>query len=351
MAKIKTREIWKKITDPKHVFIIAEAGVNHNGDFSLAKKLVDAAKRAGADAVKFQSFRSEDLVTMNAEMAHYQKLNLKSGRRMFEMLKKIELSTKQFYSLKRYCDRKRIIFLSTPHTENFVDILYPLISLYKVGSGDLTNIPMLEKIAKKRKPMIVGTGMSDLDEIREAVSAIKRCGNNKIVLLHCTSNYPCPAEEANLNAMITIKKKFNLPVGYSDHTVGIEAAVISTALGAVVIEKHFTLSNKLRGPDHQASLNPAELAQMIRSIRLTEAMLGNAEKQATKNEAINGRVGRKSIVAAVAIPKGAIINKMMLAIKRPGTGIKPKFLPEICGQRAKKNIKQDTIVSWRDLTE
>jgi N,N'-diacetyllegionaminate synthase len=225
------------IGERESCFIIAEAGVNHSGDIKLAKELIDTAKKAGVDAVKFQTFKAENLVTENAKMVEYQKKNLDKKENQLKMLKKYELNYNDFKRLKRYCDKKGIIFLSTPHSEDAVDFLEPLIPAYKIGSGDLTNSPFLEKIAKKKKPIILSTGMAMLGEVREAVKLIKKHGNNKIILLHCTTDYPCPIKEVNLKTMLTLKREFRLPVGYSDHTLGMLVPIMAVTLGAKVIEK------------------------------------------------------------------------------------------------------------------
>jgi len=339
----------KQIENGKSCFIIAEAGINHNGNINLAKRLVDVAKRAGVDAVKFQTFITEEIVTKTAEMANYQKENIGKKESQFEMLKKIELSYKDFIELKKYCDRKGIIFLSTPHSEDAIDFLEPLVPVYKIASGDLTNLPFLEKIAKKKKPIILSTGMARLDEVSEAVNIIKTQGNNKIILLHCTSNYPCPLEEVNLRTMATLKREFSLPVGYSDHTLGTLVPVMAVTMGAVVIEKHFTLDRNLTGPDHKASLEPKELKLMVKTIRDVEKALGNGIKKPTESEKKIKKIVRKSIIAKVNIPKGTKISKEMLIIKRPGTGIAPKYINRIVGEKAKRNILKDELINWHKI--
>jgi N-acetylneuraminate synthase/N,N'-diacetyllegionaminate synthase len=344
MKKIKIGN--KLIGEEKPCFIIAEAGVNHNGSLELAKKLVDGAKEVGVDAIKFQTFKAEDLVTKKTEMASYQKKNMGKKESQFEMLKKLELTERDFIELKKYCDKKGIIFLSTPHTEDAIDFLESLVPVYKIGSGDLTNLPFLEKVARKQKPIILSTGMATLNEIREAVNTIKKERNNKIILLHCTTNYPCPLEEVNLRAMLTLKKEFNLPVGYSDHTLGILVPIMAVAMGAKIIEKHFTLDKNLPGPDHKASLEPKELKEMVESIRNVEKALGNGIKRPTKNEEKIKSFVRKTIVAKVNIPKGIKITKEMLSIKRAGVGIEPKYLKKIIGKVAKKNIVKEEIITW-----
>ena len=350
MAIVKIVKIRNRVIGEGHpLFIIAEAGVNHNGDVGLAKKLIDGAKEAGADAVKFQTFKAENVVTENAGMAKYQKRNTGKSQTQLGMIKKLELKYKDFIKLKKYCDKKKIIFLSTPHTEDAVDFLEPLVPAYKIGSGDLTNLPFLKKIAKKKKPIILSTGMATLAEVREAVKTIKKAGNNKIILLHCTTNYPCPLEEVNLRAMQTLKQEFNLPVGYSDHTLGITISIMAVAMGANAIEKHFTLNRNLPGPDHKASLEPDELRNMVIAIRNVEKALGNGIKKLTKSEEEIKKVARKSIVAKVDIPAGTKITKEMLIIKRPGTGIEPRYLNKLIGKIAKKEIKKDTLIKFKDL--
>jgi len=339
----------KMINNKTSCFIIAEAGVNHNGSLILAKKLIDIAKNAGADAIKFQTFTARDLVISSAEMADYQRKNIGKSKSQFEMLKKLEISQKDFIQLKKYCDKKRIIFLSTPHTENSVDFLDSLVPFYKVSSSDLTNIPLLHKIAKKKKMIILSTGMSDIKEIREAISAIKSEKNNNITLLHCTTSYPCPENKVNLNAMLSLKKEFKLPIGYSDHTTGIIVPIMAATLGAEIIEKHFTLDKKLPGPDHKASLEPKELEEMISMVRMVKDILGNRVKKPTAEEQKIKKIARKSIVARVNIPKGFLIREEMLAIKRPGNGISPVYFNKIIGKKAKNDLKEDTLIKFTDL--
>lgn len=336
----------KYIGDKHPCFIIAEAGVNHNGDVGLAKKLVDAAKEAGADAVKFQTFKAEDVVTKEAAMAEYQERNIGKIGTQLEMIKKFELKYADFAELKNYCDKKRIIFLSTPHSEGAADFLEPLVLAYKIGSGDLTNLPFLKKIALKKKPIILSTGMATLKEVREAIDAIAKT-NKKIVILHCTTEYPCPLKAVNLRAMLTIKKEFNLPVGYSDHTDNIFVPVMAVAMGARVLEKHITLDKNMPGPDHKASFNPDEFKKMTDEIRVAEEILGDGIKKITESEKNIKKFIRKSIVARKDIFKGTTIKEDMLIIKRPGMGIEPKYFYKIIGKKAKKNIKKDQLLNRR----
>lgn len=350
----KVLKIENKLIGNDSVFVIAEAGVNHNGSLILAKKLVDAAKEAGADSVKFQTFKSEELVTKEANMASYQEENTGKKESQLDMLKKLELSYKDFEELKKYCDKKKIMFLSTPHTESAIDFLDRLIPAFKIGSGDLTNLPLLENLAKRNKPIILSTGMGTLGEIREAVETIKKY-NDKIILLHCITNYPCPKEEVNLRVMETIQKEFGCITGYSDHTEGIEVPIMAVYLGAKVIEKHFTLDKNMEGPDHKASLNPAELKLMIDKIRknekieIGEEILGNGLKVPNKNEIETAKVVRKSVVAKINIPLDSVITEDMLIIKRPGTGINPKDIKKVIGKKTNKTFNQDELIKWNDL--
>jgi len=335
----------------KGCFIIAEAGVNHNGDLGLAKKMIDAAKNAKADAVKFQTFKAEELVTSEAPLASYQQRNIGGDGSQMDMLKKMELANNDFIKLKKYCDKKGIIFLSTPHTESAADFLADLMPAFKIASPDLTNLPLLEKIASKQKWIILSTGMSSLKEIEQALKTIREISKKKISLLHCTTDYPCPLDEVNLNAMSLLKEKFEkkfapLEIGYSDHTEGIIVSVGAAALGAKVIERHFTLDKNLPGPDHKASLNPEELQGMVKVVRDIEVALGNGIKKPTKNEEKIKKIIRKSIVVITNIKRGEIIRRDMLLMKRPGTGIKPEYLGRVVGRKAKQDIKKDKLLSW-----
>jgi len=325
-------------------FIIAEAGVNHNGDLSLAKKLVDEAVRASADAVKFQTFTPEKLVTSSASLAPYQKKGKGAKKTQFDLLKTVALTNDEFIALKTYCDKKKIMFLSTPHSFDAIDFLEKLVPAYKFGSGDITNIPALTYAAKKGKPILLGTGMSTLQEVKHAVTAIQSEGNNHIVALHCTTNYPCPLHEVNLQAAVTMKQELDCLVGYSDHTVGILVPSMAVALGACVIEKHLTLDKSLQGPDHAASLEPHELTEMIREIRRVETILGSKEKKPTVTEKTIMQTVRKSIVAEQDIAKGTILTNEMLAIKRPGTGMDPEHLDKIIGKKAARLIAKDEVI-------
>lgn len=333
----------KRIGDS--IFIIAEVGVNHNGSLKRALRMVDEVARAGADAVKFQTFIPELLVSKQAPKADYQKGS--SGKNQLEMLQRLALSHEDFRELSKRAEKRRVIMLSTAFDEASVDFLETLnVPAYKIGSGDLTNLPLIEHVAKKGKPVILSTGMGTLDEVRRAVAAIREQGNQRIILLQCVSSYPSDPAASNLRAMQTLRETFHVPVGFSDHTLGIEVALAAAALGAVVIEKHFTLSRKLTGPDHEASLEPEDFQQMVRGVRTVEEALGKPEKVPTEEEMKMRLVSRRSIVASRDIGKGEVITKEMLAMKRPGTGIQPSDLPAILGKRAARRIKPDEVLTW-----
>ncbi|MDP2684171.1 MAG: N-acetylneuraminate synthase [bacterium] len=348
---MKEIKVINKIIGEGHpVFIIAEAGVNHNGDLDLAFKLIDVAVDAGVDAVKFQTFNAETLVTRDAKQAEYQSQNIGKEESQFEMLKRLELSKEDHKELFDYANKSGIIFLSTPFSDIDTDFLDGLgVPLFKVGSSDTNNYPSLRHIASKGKPMIVSSGMSTLEEVCEAVSVMKDSGNNDIVILHCNTQYPTPMEEVNLLAMLTMKEKCDVLVGYSDHTTGIEVPIAAVALGAVVIEKHFTLDRNMEGPDHKASLEPAELQAMVKAIRNTEKALGSSEKKPTEVAVEVAQVAQKSLISARNIKAGEIINKEDIVIKRPGSGIKPKELEKVVGKKALVDIPADTMIKWEDI--
>ncbi len=330
-------------------FIIAEAGVNHNGDINIAKKLVDKAKEAGVDAIKFQTFKADNLVTKQAPKAEYQK-QATGGGNQFEMLKKLELSLEDHIALKKYCEEKGIMFISTPFDFESVDLLEKIdVPLYKVSSGDLTNLPLLNYIASKNKPIILSTGMANLGEVEEAVETIFQTGNDRLVLLHCTSNYPTAYKDVNLRAMLTMKEAFKLPVGYSDHTIGIEVPIAAVALGAKVIEKHFTLDRNMAGPDHRASIEPDELKMMVRSIRNIEKAMGDGIKRCNKSEEKSKFVSRKSIVAKHDIKKGQVITQDLIVYKRPASGLPPKFVKYILGKKARAEIRKDEVIDFEKV--
>lgn len=336
--------------DTSKVFIIAEAGVNHNGRLDLAYQLIDVAKDAGVDAVKFQTFKAENVVSRLADKAEYQKKTTDSDKSQLEMIKKLEISFEDFVKLKKYCDKKGIMFLSTPFDNQSIDFLYDLVDIYKIPSGEIINYPYLKHIAVKNKPIIMSTGMANLGEVEEAINTIREVNSKaKISLLHCTTNYPTPYEEVNLKAMQTLAAAFKLPVGYSDHTLGIEVPVAAVAMGAKIIEKHFTLDKKLPGPDHKASLEPDELKKMIKAIRNIEMTLSDGIKKPNKSEAEIMKVARRSLITTRDIRAGEIIKESDIAIKRPGTGIMPKFKEIIIGMKLVNDIRQDEPFRWENF--
>lgn len=334
------------------VFIIAEAGVNHNGCLKTAKKLVDIAVKARCDAVKFQTFKAESLLTKAVAMTGYQKQTVKNStiKTQFDLIKSLELSYRDFETIKKYCAKNKIIFLSTPFDTESADFLDSLrMKLFKVSSGDLTNIPFLKYLATKGKPIILSTGMGDMPEIEEAVLAIKKKGNHKISLLHCVTDYPAAMKDLNLKAIPSLAKQFKVSVGFSDHSLGIEASIAAVALGAKIIEKHFTISRNSPGPDHKASLEPQELTALVVSIRNIENALGDGIKKRTSVEKQYVRLVRKSLIAAHDIPAGKKITVDDVAIKRPGTGIPPKEIERILNRSMKKKILKDSVLRWEDI--
>lgn len=316
----------------------------------MARQLIDVAAAAGVDAVKFQTFSAEKLVTQQAAQAAYQEINTGKRESQYEMLKRLELTPEDFRELKAYAESKGLVFMSTPFDEAAIDFLAELdVAVFKSGSGELTNLPFLRHMAAQRKPMIVSTGMATLEEVNEAVGAVAAVGNEQLVLLHCTSNYPTPYSDANLNAMLTLGRETGALVGYSDHTEGITVPVIAVAMGATVLEKHFTLDRQLPGPDHKASLEPAELAEMVRQIRQVEQVKGSPEKKPTPAELEVASVARKSIVAAIDIPQGTLLDISMLTFKRPGTGIPPGALEQVIGRTITRDLSPDETLHWEDL--
>lgn len=330
-----------------HSFIIAEAGVNHNGDINLAKKLIDVAVDAGADAVKFQSFKTESLVSKKAIKAEYQKKTTNINESQFEMIKKLELDIDAHKNLMAYCKEKNIIFLSTPFDLDSINLLHSLgLETFKIPSGEITNLPYLRHIGQLDKKIILSTGMANIEEIELALDILITAGSKKknITILHANTEYPTPMEDVNLKAMQTIANTFNTPVGYSDHTLGIEIPIAAVAMGAVVIEKHFTLDRNMEGPDHKSSLEPDELKAMVSAIRNIENALGDGVKIASKSETKNKAIARKSIVANMSIKKGDFFTKENIAAKRPGNGISPMRWDEILGTKAKKDFEMDELI-------
>ena len=330
------------------VLIIAEAGVNHNGDFTFAKRLVDEALNAGVDYVKFQTSKSAKNVTSRfAKMADYQKVNLKKDESQLEMLKTLGLSFDAFTNLKQYCDDKHIKFLSTPFDMESVDFLYSLgMDYMKISSGEITNLPYLRKIAGLKIPVIMSTGMCELKEVEAALNVLYTNGlnSNDVTLLHCNTEYPTPYEDVNLSAMLTLKREFGVRVGYSDHTKGIEIPIAAVAMGAEVIEKHFTLDRTLPGPDHVASLEPNELDAMVSAIRNIEKAIGSGEKTVSRSERKNIVIARRSIIAARDIKKGELFDESNLTVKRPGDGISPMLWDDVIGKVAKRDFIEDEMI-------
>lgn len=327
------------------VYIIAEAGVNHNGQLALAKQMVIEAKNAGVDAIKFQTFVAENLVTKYAEKADYQKLTTSASETQYQMLKKLELSLNDYCELMELCRKTKIDFLSTPFDLQSIEFLERLgVSCYKIPSGEITNFPYLVQIAKTHKPVILSTGMSTLEEVVCAVQVLKENGARDITLLHCNTHYPTPVEDVNLCAMQSLKMQCGLQVGYSDHTLGIEIPVAAVALGAQIIEKHFTLDRKMEGPDHKASLEPKELVEMVCAIRNVEKALGDGMKKPSCSEQSNITIVRKSIVASRRIKKGEAFSEKNLTTKRPGIGISPMRWQEIMGSTAVRDFEEDEMI-------
>lgn len=345
---VKNIKIGDKIIgENQPVFIIAEAGVNHNGDVKLAKKLIDTAVDCGADAVKFQTFTAELVVTRTAVQAAYQSRNMGKTESQYEMIKQLELNEKDFQVLRDYCSKKKIMFLSTPFSEPDADFLEKLnVPAFKTSSGDIDNLPFLKHLAQKGQPLIVSSGTASLEEIRTAVALIKKAGNQDLVILHCTSNYPAAPESLNLRAIRTIQNEFGLLTGYSDHSESCLVSALAVALGASVIEKHFTLDKNLPGPDHKASLNPVELKDFVKTIRQAEIMLGSFEKKCYSEEISSKKLGRRSIVAKRPIPAGTVIALGDLIMKRPASGLPSAEIEKVIGKIAKQNIKNDTIITW-----
>lgn len=331
--------------------VIAEAGVNHNGTLQLAKQLVDVAMDSGADAVKFQTFKAERLVSASAPKAPYQLQTTNRNESQLEMLRRLELSEEAHRELLAYCRTLGIRFLSTPFDEQSADFLAALgVPAFKISSGDLTNAPLLRHVARKGRPMIVSTGMSTLAEVETAVRTIHEVGHPGLILLHCVSNYPANPADANLRAMQTMAEAFKVPVGYSDHTPGMTVALAAVALGACVIEKHFTLDRALPGPDHQTSLEPAELKALVRQIRTVEAALGHGRKEPAAAEAGTAAAARKSLVAAQDIPAGSRLTEALIAVRRPGTGLPPSMFTQVIGRTVVSNIPAGTVLTREMVT-
>ena len=336
MEKVKIGD--KHIGNNEPTFIIAEGGLNHNGDVDIGKELIKEAKKCGADAIKFQSYHTGEFISKKSEY--------------YELFKSLELSEEEFYELKKYAEKIGIKFISTPLDLKYVDILNKMnVPAFKIASGDLTFYPLLEKVAKTDKPVILSTGMANILEIWEAIEVLRNNGCKEIILLHCISSYPTPYEDVNLNAIKTLKRIFNIPVGYSDHTLGIIAPIVSVALGADVIEKHFTLDRNMEGPDHTLSADPEEFKEIVDNIRLVEKMLGGGEKIPMPSERDVVIEARRSVVAKRSIKKGECLSPDNLSFKRPGKGIETKYLNIILNKKIKNDKEEDEIINWDDLLE
>ncbi|MFM7056240.1 MAG: N-acetylneuraminate synthase [Planctomycetota bacterium] len=332
-------------------FVIAEVGVNHNGRLDLALRSIDVAKEAGADAVKFQTFRAERLVTRTAPAARYQTENLGVEKSQFEMLRELELSDADHERIVNHCHACGIQFMSTPFDEDSATLLSGLgMELFKVPSGELTNLPLLRHIAGFGRPLVISTGMSTLGDVEAAVQAVEATGNRRIVLLHCVSNYPAAPADVNLRAMLSMRAAFGLPVGYSDHTLGVEVGLASVALGACVLEKHFTLDKSLPGPDHRASAEPAELRRLIEGVRTIETALGAGRKAPCASELDTAKAARKSLVAATDIPSGTRLTEELIAIRRPGTGLPPAMKPWLVSRILRVNVAAGDLLRLEDVS-
>jgi N,N'-diacetyllegionaminate synthase len=333
------------------VFVLAEAGVNHNGSLEMAYQLVDAAAASGADSVKFQTFNAEKLVTRQSPKAQYQLETTDQSETQYEMLKKLQLEYEDFRSLATYCKQKGIIFLSTPFDEESADFLDQIgVVAFKIGSGELTNLPLLRHIARKGKPIIVSTGMAWLGEVETAIQTILAEKNQQLVVLHCVSNYPADPKEVNLRAMRSLENAFGFPVGFSDHTQGIEIPLAAAALGACLIEKHFTLDRSLPGPDHRSSLEPGELGELVRGIRKVELALGDGVKRPSSSELNTASVARKSIVAAEDIPAGTVLTSELITLRRPGTGLPASLSAYVLGRVTRGAIAQGQLITFDQLS-
>ena len=329
------------------VFIIAEAGVNHNGSVDLAKKLIDVASISGADAVKFQTFKAENLVSKNAQKADYQKQATDATESQFDMIKKLELDVDTHKELIAHCQKKDIMFLSTPFDHESINLLSDLgLQIFKIPSGEITNLPYLRHIGSLGKKVVLSTGMSNLKEVGDALNILINAGTSKdnITVLHANTMYPTPMEDVNLNAMLTIQKEFGVDIGYSDHTLGIEVDIAAVAMGASCIEKHFTLDKTMDGPDHKASLEPEELKAMVGAIRNIEKALGSSEKKPSPSESVNIKVVRKSIIASKDIQKGDLLTDKNITVKRPGNGISPMKWDDIVETIATKDYRTDDLI-------
>ncbi|MAF99553.1 MAG: N-acetylneuraminate synthase [Nanoarchaeota archaeon] len=344
-------KIGDKLIGPNQpTFFIAEAGVNHDGDINKAKQLIDVAVEAGADCVKFQSFKTDKLLVQNLEKAEYQKVGDGTDGNYAEMIRRLEINEQMHVELFNYCEQKGIMFLSTPFDNESTDLLDKLgVKAFKIDSGNLNHPQHLKHIASKSKPIILSTGMATIGEIDEAVKAIYSTGNKQLILLHCTSNYPPSPLDVNLKAMKTLRYQFNIPIGYSDHTPGLPVSLAAVGHGACIIEKHFTLDRNAKGPDHLASLEPQEVIDLVKGFKMIDQAMGSSEKQPVEAEKGVADSLRRSVVTIIDIPKGATITQEMLSIKRPGNGIPPKFKDLVVGRIAQQNIPADSTIAWSQI--
>ncbi len=340
-----------EISPQSAIFLIAEAGVNHNGDINLAKKLIDIAANAKVNAIKFQTYNSDSLILRSTSKVNYQKTKTDSNESFYDMLKRYELTNENFKDLKAYCEKKGIIFLSTAFDEISVELLdFLQVPAYKIGSGDMNNFPLLKLICSKLKPILLSTGMASLEEVKESVSFIIDNQIEEIVIFQCTTNYPTQYEEINLNVIETFKKEFpEFLIGFSDHSLGIEASLGAAAKGVKVIEKHFTLNKNMEGPDHRASLDPDELKEWVTRIRNLEKALGSFKKYPSNNEINIAKKARKSIVSTKYLKKGDVLTTENISVKRPGLGISPKHYEDLIGKKIKENVPIDSILKWEDI--
>ena len=348
---VTTIDIAGRKVGPGHpCFIIAEAGVNHNGDAHMARRLVEIAAESGADAVKFQTFKAERIVSAQAPKADYQLRTTDVHESQLEMIRRLELSEEMHRELMAYCRQQGILFMSSTFDEQSADLLTELgVAVYKIPSGEITNLPFLAHIARKGKPMIISTGMADLSEVEAAVRIVEANGNQQITLLQCVSNYPADPADVNLRAMSTMANAFGVPVGYSDHTPGIEVPLAAVALGACVVEKHFTIDQSLPGPDHAASVEPEDLAALVSGIRKVESALGHGRKEPASSETNTAEVARKSLVAARHIPNGTKLTEELIAIKRPGSGLPPAMRAHLIGRSVRVDVPEDTLLTLEML--
>jgi N-acetylneuraminate synthase/N,N'-diacetyllegionaminate synthase len=346
MKKVKIGE--RGIGEGEPTYIVAEAGINHNGDIDLAKEMITEAKKCGVDAVKFQVFKAEEFVSDTNSTYTYKSQGKLVTEPMLEMFKRYEFGVNEWKEIFEYCKNKNIEFFATPQNPSNLDFILSIVDMpvIKVGSDDLTNLELLEYYAKKNKPLIISAGMAYISEIEDAVNAIRNTGNKDLIVLHCISSYPADAEEVNLRKMLTIKQAFDVVVGFSDHTIGCTAAIGAVVLGAKVIEKHFTLDKNLPGPDHWFSANPDEMRELVNEIRVIERALGSSIVEPTPKELEMRKIARRSIVASKNINKGDVITKNMITVKRPGTGLVPKFINYVIGRRAKVDIKRNELITF-----